>query len=67
MLPLTELLQVAIDAARLPSELILSGFRSKSLGVERKGDGSPVTEFDKRSEQTMREFLGEARRVAGAR
>jgi histidinol-phosphatase len=56
MLP--ELLKIAIEAARLPSELILSGFRSEKLGIERKGDGSPVTAFDRQAEQQVREFLG---------
>ncbi len=55
MLP--ELLKIATEAARLPSALILSGFRSAGLGVERKDDGSPVTEFDQRSERMIREFL----------
>ncbi len=55
MLP--ELLKIAIEAARGPSELILSGFRSEKLGVERKDDGSPVTAFDRQSEQMIREFL----------
>jgi histidinol-phosphatase len=55
--PLPDLLQIAIEAARLPSELILSGFRSKQLGVERKGDGSPVTAFDREAEKRVRAFL----------
>jgi histidinol-phosphatase len=54
---LPDLLKIAIEAARLPSELILSGFRSKKLGVERKGDGSPVTDFDRQAEQQVRGFL----------
>jgi histidinol-phosphatase len=56
---LPALLKIAVEAAKRPSELILSGFRSKALGVERKGDGSPVTEFDKRSELMIREFLSQ--------
>ncbi len=52
-----DLLKIAIEAARLPSELILSGFRSSKLGVERKGDGSPVTDFDRQAEQLVRGFL----------
>jgi histidinol-phosphatase len=57
MLP--ELLKIATEAARLPSALILSGFRSAGLGVERKDDGSPVTEFDQRAERMIREFLSQ--------
>jgi len=52
-----ELLALAVDAARSASELILSGFRSPSLTVEIKQDGSPVTPFDRQAEQTVRAFI----------
>jgi fructose-1,6-bisphosphatase/inositol monophosphatase family enzyme len=54
---LSTLLQLAIDAARLPSGLILSAFRSPRLTAEHKGDGSPVTEFDRESERLIRDYL----------
>jgi histidinol-phosphatase len=54
---LPELLKLAIEAARLPSELILSAFRSEALTFERKYDGSPVTQFDREAERRIREFL----------
>jgi histidinol-phosphatase len=55
---LTELLELARDAARSASELILSGFRSPQLAVEKKSDSSPVTRFDREAEQTIRAFIG---------
>ncbi len=51
------LLELAIAAARSASELILSGFRSPSLAVDRKSDGSPVTKFDRESELAIRAYL----------
>ncbi|HUI60382.1 MAG TPA: inositol monophosphatase family protein [Steroidobacteraceae bacterium] len=54
---IAELLELAIEAARSPSELILSGFRSPQLAVEKKSDSSPVTEFDRNAERTIRTFL----------
>src|SRR5581483_11323625 len=54
---LPELLRLAEAAARSASELILSGFRSPRLAVERKGDGSPVTPFDREAERTIRAFI----------
>jgi|SRR5579863_5268643 len=54
---LPELLALAVDAARSASELILSGFRSPTLVVDRKSDGSPVTRFDREAEKTIRSFL----------
>ncbi|HEY6482446.1 MAG TPA: inositol monophosphatase family protein [Steroidobacteraceae bacterium] len=54
---LPELLRLALAAARSASELILSGFRSPRLRVEIKADGSPVTDFDREAERTIREFL----------
>lgn len=55
---LSELRLLAIDAARAPSELILSGFRSDGLTTERKADGSPVTTFDREAERIIRAYLG---------
>lgn len=54
---LPTLLELAVAAAKQPSEHILSGFRSPSLSAERKGDGSPVTAFDREAEQTIRAYL----------
>jgi histidinol phosphatase-like enzyme (inositol monophosphatase family) len=54
-----ELLQLAVDAARSASEGILSGFRSRGLSTERKSDGSPVTEFDRKAEQQIRAYLAQ--------
>ena len=56
-LNLPALLTLAVEAAKVPSELILSGFRSESLSAERKPDGSPVTEFDREAEQRIRAFI----------
>jgi len=56
---LPTLLDVAVEAARAPSRLIMSGFRSDALQSERKGDGSPVTRFDREAEQMIRAFLAE--------
>jgi histidinol phosphatase-like enzyme (inositol monophosphatase family) len=55
MLP--TLLKLAVEAAQAPSQLIMSGFRSESLTAEQKYDGSPVTQFDREAEQTIRAFL----------
>ena len=52
-----ELMKLAIDAARAPSEAILAGFRSPRLHAEKKSDGSPVTEFDRNAERAIRSFL----------
>ena len=54
---LQRLLDLAIRAACAPSALILSGYRSASLSVERKSDGSPVTPFDREAEQQIRAVL----------
>lgn len=54
---LPDLLKLAVEAARAPSDLILSGFRSEALGTEHKNDGSPVTRFDREAEQIIRDFL----------
>ena len=68
---LPALLELAREAARSASELILSGFRSPELLVETKSDQSPVTRFDREAEQTIRAYLdahqppGRAVEIAG--
>jgi hypothetical protein len=43
-----ELLDVAVDIARRAGELTLQWFQSSSLTIERKRDGTPVTQADPR-------------------
>jgi fructose-1,6-bisphosphatase/inositol monophosphatase family enzyme len=54
---LPALLELAVAAARHPSDFILSGFRSDSLSAEQKSDGSPVTPFDRDAERRVRAYL----------
>jgi histidinol-phosphatase len=56
-IPIARCLELATRAALAPSSLILSGFRSPDLPVERKSDGSPVTRFDREAERQIREVL----------
>jgi histidinol-phosphatase len=49
-------LQAALDAARAAGEVIQSLYR-RNLAVEIKSDKSPVTEADRRSEETIRGIL----------
>jgi histidinol-phosphatase len=56
-IPIAHLLKLATRAALAPAALILSGFRSPDLPVERKSDGSPVTRFDREAERRIREVL----------
>ncbi len=56
---LSILLQVAIEAAQDPSEVILNYFNQKSLQVEIKQDHSPVTEADIEAERRIRKILEE--------
>jgi histidinol-phosphatase len=58
-----ELLVEARDLLRAAGELTLRWFRSPTLGVEWKPDGTPVTEADKAAERFLREEL--ARRHPG--
>jgi histidinol phosphatase-like enzyme (inositol monophosphatase family) len=58
-LHLPSLLELAIEAARHPSDFILSGFRNDALSAERKSDGSPVTHYDRESERRIRAFIAE--------
>jgi histidinol-phosphatase len=55
---LDRILELARRAALAPSEKILTGYRSPALSVETKADSSPVTAFDRESEQQIREILG---------
>lgn len=55
---LSELARVAGHAADRARREILSRFRS--VAVETKADGSPVTEADRAAERAIRECLGEA-------
>ena len=54
---LTTRLHFALRVAREASDLILRYYQTSDLAVERKGDSSPVTEADKRSELLIRERL----------
>jgi fructose-1,6-bisphosphatase/inositol monophosphatase family enzyme len=51
-------LELATRAAQSAGPLVMSGFRSPSLTVERKPDDSYVTDFDRRAEQQIRAVLG---------
>jgi histidinol-phosphatase len=51
------LLDVAVSMLREAGELTLRWFRSPDLEVERKGDGTPVTEADKSAERFLREEI----------
>ena len=54
---LSALLQLAVDAAQEPAEIILDYFNQTALQVERKSDHSPVTEADREAEQRIRQRL----------
>lgn len=51
------LLRDAVDIAIAAGKLTTKWFRSSSLNVETKGDGSPVTQADKAAERAIREEL----------
>ncbi len=53
------LLDQVVDLTREAGELTLRWFRDTSLGVDRKGDGTPVTDADRAAERLLRERLGE--------
>ena len=55
-----DLLEEAVGWARAAGELTLAWFRSAELGVDRKGDGSPVTAADKAAERFLREAISAA-------
>ena len=50
-------LNFALDVSQQAAELILSYYRSQTLGVESKADDSPVTVADRGAEQLIREAL----------
>ena len=52
-----ELLEEAVDLVREAGELTLRWFRSDDLAVDRKDDGTPVTEADRAAEQLLRQRL----------
>lgn len=49
-----ELLDFAVQLARRAGEFTLGSFRSTDLVVDRKGDGTPVTEADRVAERLIR-------------
>jgi histidinol-phosphatase len=52
------LVRQAVDLARQAGEISLKWFRSSDLQVDRKGDGTPVTEADRSIERFLREEIG---------
>ncbi len=51
-------LAFAADIARQAGDLTLKFFRNRGLAVERKSDGSPVTQADREAEQLLRQLIG---------
>lgn len=51
------LLDEAVELVRRAGELTLQWFRSSTLEVERKGDGTPVTAADRAAERFLREEI----------
>jgi histidinol-phosphatase len=51
------LLDAAVELVREAGELTLRWFRSTTLEIERKSDGTPVTEADKAAERFLREQI----------
>jgi histidinol-phosphatase len=51
------LLDEAVALTRAAGELTLRWFRTKGLPVDRKGDGTPVTEADRAAERLLREEI----------
>jgi histidinol-phosphatase len=52
-------LELAVEIARQAGMLTLEYFRTGDLRIERKGDGSPVTQADRASERLLRERIAE--------
>jgi len=52
-----EVLEIALDIARRAGELTLQWFQSPSLTIDRKRDGTPVTEADRAAEVLIRDEL----------
>jgi histidinol-phosphatase len=53
------LLDDAVTVARAAGDLTLQWFRSSTLAVEKKADGTPVTQADRASEAHVRSWLAE--------
>lgn len=51
------LLEEAVTLARMAGELTLRYFRNADLGIDEKGDGTPVTVADRGAERLIREEL----------
>ena len=51
------LLETAVDLVREAGELTLTWFRSSTMEIERKHDGTPVTQADKAAERFLREQI----------
>ncbi len=54
---LATLLDAAVDIVRQAGEITLEWFQSATLEIERKGDGTPVTQADKAAERFVREQI----------
>lgn len=54
---LTQLLQTAVDAAKVASVPIQAYFGGQTLDIQKKGDGSPVTQADREAEDLIRVHL----------
>ena len=52
------LLTEAVELTRAAGELTLRWFQSRDLEVDRKGDGTPVTEADRAAERLLRDEIG---------
>ena len=52
-----DLLDTAVDLVRRAGSLTLDWFQSSSLVIDRKGDGTPVTEADRAAERFLREEI----------
>jgi histidinol phosphatase-like enzyme (inositol monophosphatase family) len=52
-----ELLEIAVDITRRAGELTLRWFQSTTLTIERKRDGTPVTEAERAAETFIRDEL----------
>jgi histidinol-phosphatase len=60
--PVSEsLLEFAVDLTRRAGDLTLQWFRAADLAVDRKSDGTPVTEADRTCERRIREELARER------
>ena len=51
------LLDLSIRAAEMPAGMLLDYFTDRTLCVERKGDGSPVSIADREAETAIRNML----------